>query len=110
MKRYCFAIIFFLILISCSNFQNRTQINEKSKLIVVYYNGCNDDAELISDLSHSFESNKSFFEKNKIIVQIDTIQKKCGYLFKLGKKEIVVESIMTDIDLENFTKHFFKIQ
>ena len=80
------------------------------KLIILYSNGCSGGSEVISDLENSFETNKSFFEKNLIDIKFDTVQNKCGYLFKWNKKEKEIPSVMTDIDLQKFANQFFEVK
>jgi hypothetical protein len=104
---YLFAIFTLMASFSCSS--KKTNVNN-DKVVTVFYKGCSDESEVISDLDNSIESNRSFFIKNNIQLKIDTTENMCGYLLKWNKKKKEISSVMTDIDLQTTVNEFFAIK
>lgn len=104
-------VLILLIIISCDNKKQKEQpLQNDNKEIILYCNGCEEDTEIISDLENSVDANKDFLTAHHIKLRIDTVENKCGCKLIWNKKGKTIESVMTDIELQNELKEFFEIK
>lgn len=102
MIKYFFIayLIIIIILIGCES-------KKDGKKEIVVLTGCN-NIEIISDIENSIKGISKFIKSQnvEIIFKNDTID--CGYILKYDSKLKTIESAMTDIDLLEECKIFFK--
>jgi hypothetical protein len=104
-------LIFLLTIVMVSVSCNSKRLNSNNdKTITVFYKGCSDESEIISDLDQSIEPNKALLKENNIQLKIDTIDNKCGYFLSWNGKKKEISSVMTDIDFQTSVKDFFAIK
>jgi hypothetical protein len=75
---------------------------------IIYLVGC-DDVEVVSDIEYSVKQFESYAkEQNISLIKKDS--KKCGYILIYNGKKHYEKSALTDVDLMELCKKYFKIE
>ena len=82
------------------------QKSDKSKEIIVLLG--TDNVEINADIEHSIEGIKTFLNDNNIKLIIKSHTEQSGYILKYDSKEKQINTAMTDIDLLEICKEFYK--
>ena len=103
------SIIFlFATLLSIPTACNKHEYDRGSKELIVLL-GC-DDVEILSDIEYSVTRLDSFFNANGIVVKVNDTANDCGYILVRGRDDSTINTVLTDIDLVEKCRGYFKLK
>ncbi len=104
MKKIVIILAIVLLTTFCQSNNKNIEINRTITIL----KGCS-DIEVLSDLNYSVTNIKKYLEKNKIEIILDEKTDECGYLLVSKDRSKKISSVLTDVDLLEEVKSFYKI-